>query len=143
MSEQIYDAKAERAAIEYIQGQKVRLHGEGKAMKTDIEYAALLVADSMPRTELHKCGGLWMPSYGHYWNPLGDDGDSRRLEIASLNWIRYNHVTLTVAEAYKTLDDLRLRAGVNDVNAEQYRAAVFALAVAIGKTVEGNDNAGT
>jgi hypothetical protein len=35
------------------------------------------------------------------------------------------------------LDDAR-RAG----SAEEYRAAVFALAVAIGKVMEGNDNAG-
>jgi hypothetical protein len=106
-------------------------------MKQDIEYAALLVAGSMPRTELHKCGGLWMPSYGHYWNPLQDDGDSRRLEIVCLNWIGRvlecpKSVTLAYAEFAGFLCSI-------DIAPEQYRAAVFALAVAIGKTMEGGE----
>jgi hypothetical protein len=134
MSEQIYDAKAERAAIEYIQGQKVRLHGEGKAMKTDIEYAALLVADSMPRTELHKCGELWIPSYGHYWNPLGDDGDSRRLEIACIVWGQNNPRTSTLTTAMVNAWNFRTDAWCTG-DAGNIRAAVFALAVAIGKTI--------
>jgi hypothetical protein len=139
MSEQIYDAKAERAAIEYIQGQKVRLDGEGKAMKTDIEYAALLVADSMPRTELHKCVGLWMPSYGHYWKPLENDGDSSRLEAACFAHL---HARGRVFEVERVDEVILLREAYPSGDLQDVRAAVFALAVAIGKTMEGNDNAG-
>jgi hypothetical protein len=106
-------------------------------MKTDIEYAALLVADSMPRAELHKCGGLWMPSYGYYWKPLEDDGDSRRLEIACLNWLGRviecpKSLTLAYAEFAGFLCGI-------DITPEQYRAAVLALAVAIGKVIDGGE----
>jgi hypothetical protein len=119
MSEQIYDAKAERAAIDYIQGQKVCLPGEGKAMKQDIE-----------------------TGQEDEWNPLHDDGDSRRLENACFRWM---------AEHEGKHDDLPKRvvsershvAEVRDYGTDEFvRAAVFALAVAIGKTMEGNDNAG-
>ena len=110
-------------------------------MKTDIEYAALLVKDSMPRTELHKCGGLWMPSYGHYWKPLEDDGDSRRLEIACLNWVNANKNRLT-HDIYVLLGTLTLMRHQVDTTAERWRTVGHDLAVAIGKTMEGNDNAG-
>jgi hypothetical protein len=103
-------------------------------MKTDIEYAALLVADSMPRTELHKGGGLWIPSYGHYWKPLENDGDSRRLEIACRNWVNANKDRIT--HGLGLIGTVELMRHKIDTTAEQYRAAVFALAAAIGKMIE-------
>jgi hypothetical protein len=110
-------------------------------MKTDIEYAALLVADSMPRTELHKCGGLWMPSYGHYWKPLGDDGDSRRLERACFRWTFSAYGDGPIPEPLFSLIEAVVDARYKGSDAED-NAAVYLWAVAIGKTMEGNDNAG-
>ena len=105
-------------------------------MKTDIEYAALLVADSMPRTELHKCGGLWMPSYGHYWNPLHDDGDSRRLERACFRWVGARLNDDALQRKLQPLIESVVAARYNGTDAED-NAAVFALAVAIGKVIYG------
>jgi hypothetical protein len=139
MSEQLYDAKAERAAIEYIHGQQVRLHGEGKAMKTDIEYAALVMGERV----IHDCNdrGARITGQEDEWNSLHDDGDSRRLEIACLNWIgRVIECPKSVTLAYAEFTGFIC--GAIGIQPEQYRAAVFTLAVAIGKVMEGNDNAG-
>jgi hypothetical protein len=102
-------------------------------MKSDIEYAAL--SHDVP---WHLQGGrVWLN--GAWWNPLGDDGDSRRLEIACLNWL------MDAPEAI--FDDVMEISGVlyllraRPLNNAEYRAAVFALAVEIGKVMEGKDNA--
>jgi hypothetical protein len=111
-------------------------------MKTDIEYAALVMADSMPRTELHKGVGLWIPSYGYYWNPLGDDGDSRRLENACFRWMA-EHEGKHDELPKRVVSERSHLAGVRDYGTDEaVRATVLALAVAIGKIKEGNDNAG-
>ena len=118
-------------------------------MRTDIEYAALV----MGKTFEWYCRGANNPKGvanvpcldGEEWKPLHDDGDSRRLEIACLRWMMDGEsvVPPSVWQHDSRLDGARI-AG----NADEYRAAVFALAVAIGKTIsagdamEGNDNAG-
>ena len=105
-------------------------------MKTDIDYAALgggvplrtIATHTGPRTEYR--------SQGREWNPLHDDGDSRRLEIACLNWIgRVMECPKSVIEEYSEFIDF-VRTSI-DIRPEQYRAAVFALAVAIGKMIDG------
>jgi hypothetical protein len=106
-------------------------------MKQDIEYAALVMGERV----IHDCNdrGARITGQEDEWNPLHDDGDSRRLEIACMKGMHSNdsNVPVHVWETDCQLDYAR-RAG----NAQEYRAAVFALAVAIGKTIEGNDNAG-
>jgi hypothetical protein len=112
--------------------------GEGKAMKTDIEYAALVMGERV----IHDCNELGARITGQEdeWNPLHDDGDSRRLEIACLNWIgRVIECPKSVTLAY--VEFTGFVCGAIDIQPEQYRAAVFALAVAIGKVMEGNNNA--
>jgi hypothetical protein len=113
-------------------------------MKTDIEYAALamgfkhwtyLSGDDTTQ-------GIYILGGEDEWFcPLQDDGDSRRLEIACLNWLARavpwpKVVTLAYAEYSGFV------CGSIGINPDNYRAAVLALAVAIGKTMEGNDNAG-
>jgi hypothetical protein len=113
-------------------------------MKTDIEYVALVMGITLERSawvtiapdfmyQLNMDGSkkLWE------FRPLHDDGDSRRLEIACLNTIYQRNRETT--SAWQALDTLR---DSGKVDSGEYRAAVFALAVAIGKTMEGNDNAG-
>ena len=97
-------------------------------MKTDIEYAALVMGWT----------SVCMPEGADEWSPLDDDGDSRRLEVACQRWMMDGEsvVPSPVWQHDSWLDDAR-RAG----SSEEYRAAVFALAVAIGKVMEGNDNA--
>jgi len=95
-------------------------------MKTDIEYAALA------RGKVYDAG------MRRFWRPLEDDGDSRRLEIACLNALdRMMECRASIHDAFKNYEDVRIDVGLTD---EQYRAAVFALAVAIGKQMENNDN---
>ena len=103
-------------------------------MKTDIEYAALVMGR---RVVVRNGQGLQINGGGletGWWRPLGSDGDSRRLEIACLRWIWSDdrEVPVAVWGAESHLEDAR-RAG----SAEEYRAAVFALAVAIGKVIDG------
>jgi hypothetical protein len=110
-------------------------------MKQDIEYAALVMGfddaewDAVTETIIT----VHLPGMRCFWRPLEDDGDSRRLEIACMQGMHSNdsNVPVHVWETDCQLDYAR-RAG----NAQEYREAVFALAVAIGKTMEGNDNAG-
>ena len=114
-------------------------------MKSDMEYAALV----MGRPFEWYCRGANNPNGvanvpcidGVEWLPLHDDGDSRRLEIACLNWM--DHMTdwcpHSVSNAYAEYTGL-VTHGV-DITPEQYRAAVFALAAEIGKVMEGKDNA--
>jgi hypothetical protein len=117
-------------------------------MKTDIEYAAMVVGISLVFSGAH--ASIKTESLNPYlwpiWRPERDDGDSRRLEIACLNWLPRavpwpKEVTLAYAEFVGFLCSI-------DTTPEQYRTAVLALAVAIGKTIsagdamEGNDNAG-
>ena len=96
-------------------------------MKIDIEYAALVMG----------WRSACMPEGADEFRPEHDDGDSRRLEIACLNWM--DHMTdwcpQSVSNAYAEYTGL-VTHGV-DITPEQYRAAVFALAVAIGKAIDG------
>jgi hypothetical protein len=113
-------------------------------MKTDIEYAALTMGGEQILDRLD-CGISVTDSDGRHrslphFNPLHDDGDSRRLEIACLNWIgRVIECPKPASLAYAEFAGFLC--GI-DITPEQYRAAVFALAVAIGRVIEGNDNAG-
>ena len=113
---------------------------------TDMEYAALVMSSVLTR---HASGWYYYsPTLDDAaslsfqpFSPERDDGDSRRLEIACLNWIgRVMECPKSVTKAYAELTGLVCYGG--DITPEQYRAAVFALAVEIGKTIEGKDNAG-
>jgi hypothetical protein len=90
----------------------------------DIEYAALAM------------GKVLDAGMRRFWRPLEDDGDSRRLERACMHWLHSNEtkVPVYVWELDCELDDAR-RAG----SPQEYRAAVFALAVAIGKVIDGGN----
>lgn len=128
-------------------------------MKTDIEYAALptgrrclITGDAkVARIQLDPPHDLAIECWG-FWRPLHDDGDSRRLEAACRNWIARMirmavdngcdaEIPYEIWEARDALDTL-YESTEADVTAEQHCAAVLALAVAIGKVMEGNDNAG-
>jgi len=110
-------------------------------MKQDIEYAALVMGfddaelDAVTETIIT----VHLPGMRCFWRPLEDDGDSRRLEIACLNWLGRviecpKSLTLAYAEFAGFLCGI-------DITPEQYRAAVFALAVAIGKVIDGGSDA--
>jgi hypothetical protein len=109
-------------------------------MKTDIEYAALVMGfddaelDAVTETIIT----VHLPGMRCFWMPLEDDGDSRRLEIACFEHL---HATRTVYEVERTEEVLWLRECYGGGKPERVREAVFALAVAIGKTIEGNNNA--
>jgi hypothetical protein len=108
-------------------------------MKTDIEYAAMVMAERV----IHDCNdrGARITGQEDEWNPLQDDGDSRRLEIACIVWGQNNPRLSTATRAMVDAWNFRTDAWCTG-DAEKIRAAVFALAVAIGKVMEGNDNAG-
>jgi len=113
---------------------------EGKAMKTDIEYSSALQV--LNPKHWGYAENKWYVSCTNAdelkeWNPLHDDGDSRRLEIACLNALY-----LRSEETWSAWEKLESLRDSGKVDSGEYRAAVFALAVAIGKTMEGNDNAG-
>ena len=109
-------------------------------MKTDIEYAAMVIG---PSNIAHhaECVEHYAQRDGSddcdCFQPLLDDGDSRRLEIECLDWS--GKYTEEFCIAWDALQDIR---EYGEATPEQYREAVFALAVAIGKMMEGNDNAG-
>jgi hypothetical protein len=111
-------------------------------MKTDIEYAALVMRPVEITDPVHS--QCWIEYYIRETNPLHDDGDSRRLEIACHKWMTINGCV--AQSVYNAHWDYYEVWGTGDPQA--IRAAVFALAVAIGKTIsagdamEGNDNAG-
>jgi hypothetical protein len=107
-------------------------------MKTDIEYAALVMGITLERSawvtiapdfmyQLNMDGSkkLWE------FRPLHDDGDSRRLEIACLNTLY--KTTLSTIQAWNSLFDLRHS---GKVDPDEYKRRVFALAVAIGKVID-------
>jgi hypothetical protein len=117
-------------------------------MKTDIEYAALVMGDAVQYKEVIRSRiaefGLIKHTKrkGFYvgvrpFDPEHDDGDSRRLEIACLRWMMdcESVVPPNVWRLASRLDGARITGG-----ADEYRAAVLLLAVAIGKTIEGKDN---
>jgi len=100
-------------------------------MKTDIEYAAMVMGEGFHvRSGAvfvdHK-GSPWSPQ----WEPLDDDGDSRRLEIACNKWTNINGAD-TVCDAHWNYVD-----SWDEWNPQAIRAAVFELAVAIGKVIDG------
>jgi hypothetical protein len=104
-------------------------------MKTDIEYAALV---DIP--EYWRDNKDYIDGFISSVDFLYDDGDSRRLEIACLNWLGRviecpKSLTLAYAEFAGFLCGI-------DITPEQYRAAVLALAVAIGKVIDGGSDAG-
>lgn len=110
-------------------------------MKTDIEYAAMVMGDAVQRhtDRLIKVNGrLGIVEGAHYfygddiWAPDENDGDSRRLEIECLNWS--GKYTEEFCIAWDALQDIR---EYGEATPEQYREAVFALAVAIGKVIDG------
>jgi hypothetical protein len=99
-------------------------------MKSDIEYAALVMGWK----------SACMPEGADEFRPEHDDGDSRRLEIACLNWIgRVMECPTSVSKAYAEYTGLVC--GRISITPDNYRTAVFALAVEIGKVMEGKDNA--
>jgi hypothetical protein len=119
-------------------------------MKTDIEYAAMVMGDAVKYKELSTTRiaefGLIKHTKrkGFYvgvrpFDPEHDDGDSRRLEIACFEHL---HATRTAYEVERTEEVLWLRECYGSGKPERVREAVFALALAIGKVIEGNDNAG-
>jgi len=100
-----------------------------KRVKTDIEYAALVMGWT----------SVCMPEGADEWSPLHDDGDSRRLENACFRWMaehegKYDELPKRVVSERSHL------AGVRDYGTDEaVRAAVFALAGAIGKTISAGD----
>jgi hypothetical protein len=118
-------------------------------MKTDIAYAALPTGhecgERNGKTLIHSddpaattCGTYGCKKHSWVeWNPLHDDGDSRRLERACVKWLCGN----IYGSDIRALEDACRVVRAIGTDAED-NAAVFALAVAIGKTMEGNDNAG-
>jgi hypothetical protein len=105
-------------------------------MKTDIEYAALVMGR---RVVVHDGQGWQINDGGAetgWWRPGHDDGDSRRLEAACMKWVDTHPKRLFRAEVAS------IRNRMLDGDLQAIRTAVFALAVAIGKTIEDNNNAG-
>jgi hypothetical protein len=110
-------------------------------MKQDIEYAALVMGfddaewDAVTETIIT----VHLPGMRCFWNPLRNDGDSRRLEIACNKWTNTNGAEAdTICDAHWNYVE-----SWGECDPQAIRAAVFALAVAIGKVIdEGNDNAG-
>jgi hypothetical protein len=111
-------------------------------MKTDIEYAALVMGK--PLYYSNNVGGYsfaepYSKADKFSWNPLHDDGDSRRLENACFRWMaehegKYDELPKRVVSERSHL------AGVRDYGTDEaVRAAVFALAGAIGKTISAGD----
>jgi hypothetical protein len=104
-------------------------------MKTDIEYAAMVMGKRLHHWDKQ---GLFIAvdeaedDAVCVFEPMHDDGDSRRLEIACLQAV-CNIPNNAIRTAYM---DFALRRMRKDITAESYRAAVFALAVAIGKVIE-------
>jgi hypothetical protein len=110
------------------------LKREVRAMKTDIEYAALVMGERV----IHDCNdrGARITGQEDEWNSLHDDGDSRRLEIACRNWVNANKEKLTHAiyMLLGTIERMRHQIGTT---AEQWRTVWHDLAVAIGKVIDG------
>jgi hypothetical protein len=107
-------------------------------MKQDIEYAARVMGERV----IHDCNefGARITGQEDEWNPLHDDGDSRRLEIACLNWLaRAVPWPKAVTLAYTEYSGFVC--GSIGINPDNYRAAVLALAVAIGKVIDGGSDA--
>jgi hypothetical protein len=104
-------------------------------MKTDIEYAALVMGfddaelDAVTETIIT----VHLPGMRCFWRPLEDDGDSRRLEIACLQWMARHALSSEIEDADGDLEWFRRWANNTP---EEYRAAVLALAVAIGKVID-------
>jgi hypothetical protein len=101
-------------------------------MKTDIEYAALVMGGT---AEYNVEQRLRVKGVAGPWNPLEDDGDSRRLEIACNKWINTNGAEAdTICDAHWNYVD-----SWDECDPQAIRAAVFALAVAIGKVISAGD----
>jgi len=108
-------------------------------MKSDMEYAALVMGASWNE----ECQEFTYPKIdGNMlvectFNALHDDGDSRRLEIACNKWTNTNGAEAdTICDAHWNYVE-----SWGECDPQAIRAAVFALAVEIGKTIEGKDNA--
>jgi hypothetical protein len=69
------------------------------------------------------------------WAPLENDGDSRRLELACLNWLHNNYPTGSTypAEIAWAINEYSLWRWRNDPT--EYRRAVVELAAEIGKVM--------
>jgi len=69
------------------------------------------------------------------WAPLGNDGDSRRLELSCLNWLHNNYPTDSTypAEIAWAINEYSLWRWRNDPT--EYRRAVVELAAEIGKVM--------
>ncbi len=77
-----------------------------------------------------------------YYAPDADDGDSRRLEVACIDWMCVEKAKsfgrVAIMAAWNTLTDVRTKTDVPD-RPGRYRAAVLALADAIGEVMGGED----
>ena len=114
-------------------------------MKTDIEYAALVMG--MPSricNEWHNKGTLELYIEGigpsdhlcwHPFNPLHDDGDSRRLERACMRWTFSAYGDGPIPEPLVSLIEAVVDGRYKGSDAED-NAAVYLWAVAIGKVIE-------
>lgn len=105
--------------------------GVGKVHNANTGEEFMAILDSDPH---HHC----INGEGR-WDPSTDDGDSRRLEIACLNWIReykrqFSADLSTTFHAYLWMRDSSASYG-KKVTPEQYRAAVLDLAAAIGEVI--------
>jgi hypothetical protein len=108
-------------------------------MKTDIEYAALVMGDDLIfyDGDLYRCGIDDSPDT---WQPLESDGDSRRLEAACMKWVAEN--SYVVSRDEMLLDCLSMRSKAYDSgDLQAIREADYLLAVAIGKVIDGGSDA--
>jgi hypothetical protein len=108
-------------------------------MKTDIEYAALVMGERV----IHDCNefGARITGQEDEWNPLHDDGDSRRLENACFRWMA-DHEGKHDELPKRVVSERSHLAGVRDYGTDgPVRVAVFDLAVAIGKVIDGGSDA--
>jgi hypothetical protein len=113
-------------------------------MKTDIEYAALVMGWAFVGMATAGNRNAFIVNTGDnpsmLWNPNGDDGDSRRLEAACWRW--YASASNADQEkldfAFCTLTDAKCRSDLPEPeHLQAIRDAVLALAVAIGKVIAG------
>lgn len=110
-------------------------------LKEKLELAALVDGRSfewMCRGANNPSGEPNVPCLdGGEWAPQDDDADSRRLEIACLNWVAENPLPDGVDEAhYNYIKPTE----TGDLTPEIYRAAVLDLAVAIGRVIKEQDH---
>jgi hypothetical protein len=105
-------------------------------MKTDIEYAAMVMGTSLVFSGAHasiKTEAL-DPYLWPVWRPEHDDGDSRRLEAACMKWCHEYPFSILPIPVYIAWEKVRDARRTGDL--VNYRVAVHELAVEIGRVID-------